>query len=344
MSFLKTATTAKAARLVAIAGVVSASLIGLAAGSAEAATAATVTPSTGDAAGGTVITAKGKGFQDAAGANVLAAVMFSTSACTTDGTVGTAATAFNVTGATSAVIQTPVLAANTWYVCLFDGATGTDTLLGQATYVTAAAPAPTTLSGAASNVLAAPTTGKTKVTVTGTNFTSKCKATVDGLTAKTTYVSATSLSIVLPAHSATTGLKVLVTGEYGSGSSTDTITYFPALKMSTAYGDGTANNVVTVTGTGFSSLTFGSAVDTHVVSFVKAATTFVSGTTVLATATDLCTSVIVVKDTMLTCKAPALSQGPYSVLIIKRHGTTAANYGSSATTFSRTATYTVASF
>lgn len=344
MSFLKTATTAKAARLVAVAGVVSASLIGLASGPAEAATAATVTPNTGNAAGGTVITAKGRGFMDAAGADVLLAVQFSTSACTTDGTAGTAATAFNVTSTTSAVIQTPVLAANSWYVCLFDGATGTDTLLGQATYTTAAAPAPTTLSGAASNILGAPTTGRVTVTVTGTNFTSKCKATVDGLTAKTTYVSATALTIVLPAHGATTGLKVLVTGEYGSGYSTDTITYFPSVKLTKTYGDGSANTVVSVTGTGFSSYTFGALVDNYVVAFVKAATTLTSGTTVLATATDLCTNLIVVKDTLLTCKAPALTQGPYSVMILKRHGTTAANYGSSATTISRTATYTVSSF
>ncbi len=344
MSILKTAAATKAVRFAAVAGVVAASLIALTTGPAQAATSATVTPSTGDAAGGTVLTAKGRGFQDATGADVLKAVQFSTSACTTDATAGTGATNFLVTSSSSAVVTTPALAANTWYACFFDGTTASQTLLGQATYTTAAAPAPTTLSGAVSNVLSAPTTGKITVAVTGTNFTKNCKATVDGVTARTTYVSATALSIVLPAHAAKTGLKVVVTGEYGSGSSTDTITYFPSLSLKKAYGSGAANEVVTITGTGFSSYTFGSAVTNQDVVFVTAGTAWVAATSVISTTAKECGTTIVVSDTTLSCAAPALSEGPYTVMIINRDGTTSTKYGSSATPVSRAATYTVSSF
>ena len=347
MNILKSARATKAARFAAVTGVVAASLIGLSSTSAQAAaTAATLTPATGPATtAGTVVSAKGKGFQDATLADLLDSVSFETTACAAS-PGGTAATNFNVTSATEAVITVPSLAANTYYVCFFDTTPTPDTLLGQGTYTTAAKPAPTTLSNAVSNVLSAPTAGGSTVTVTGTNFTKSCKATVDGVAAKTTYVSATALSIVLPAHAATTtNLAVRVTGEYGYGDSTDTIAFYPTLKLGASSG-GTATTTLTITGAGFSSYTWeayanpaGTTTGSYNIGFLNATETVAQGTAVAGL--DSCASIIVVSDTKLTCKTKNnLALGAYTVVIYQAH-TTTLQLGKLASTFSKSATYTV---
>ena len=348
MSILKSARATRAARFIAVAGVVGASLIGLSSAPAEAATtpAATLSPATGSTLGGTVVTAKGKGFQDAVGANVLVTVTFQATACGVSALTGTAATSINVLSATGAVFVTPVLAANTYYACFFDGNGATQVLLGQGTIVIAAPPTATNLNGGAT--LGAPTTGASVVTVTGTNFTAKgTSATVDGLTAKTTYVSGTTISIVLPAHVAKVGVAVVVTTPYGSGTSTGLITYFAVLKLpSTSNTNGAAGVAQTIQGVGFASLSFGAPgtiASQQDVLFVPAGTTLTSGTTTIASL-KACTNVIVVNDTTLTCKAPALSNGPYTVMVVQGDATDGSKYLSSTTTISKSATYTVAPF
>ena len=347
MSILKTGAATKAARFAAIAGVVGASLVALSSAPATAAstTAATVSPNTGNAAGGTILILKGKGFQDATGTATLLAVRFSATACSlTDATAGTAGTPLNVTSSSAAYVVTPVTAAGAWYVCGYDGVDNSSNLLAQATYTTGAAPSAATFTQSTGNVVAASTAGGAAVTVNGTDFTSKTAATVDGVTAKTTYVSDIKLSVTLPKHSAATGLKMTLTSQYGSTDSGDTITYFPSLKLSPAYGSGTVNTVITVTGSGFKGYSFGAAIDKQVVAFVPAGVTL-AGSDIDA---DLnpCgnTTYIVVSDTTLTCKAPALTPGPYTVMILTRDHTTAADYYSSNTTVSRSAIYTVSNF
>jgi hypothetical protein len=302
---------------------------------------ASLTPATGDAAGGTVVSIKGKGFADSTGSVVAGSVRFSTAACTTDGTSGTAAASYNVVSATKIVATTPALTAGTWYLCVWDGATATDTILGQGKFVTDTAPTATTIAPATANVAKASVLGGTTVAVTGTDFTKKSTTSIDGVSAKTTYVSDTKLSVVLPAHAAGTGYTIKVTTEYGSDLTTDTVSYVSVISVSPTYGDGTSGNVVTVTGTGFSGYTFGTAATDKVVVFIPAGTTLTAGTTTIASLNP-CTSLQVESDTSLTCKAPTLS-GAYSVVIVARHATTT-TWASSTTQVSRSATYTAAAF
>jgi hypothetical protein len=312
------------------------------AGSSEAATpSASLTPATGAAAGGTVISVKGKGFADTAGTVAVLSVTFSSAVCTTT-VAGTAATSYNVISATKAVVTSPALAAGVWYMCLNDAAAGATAVLGQGKFVTDAAPTASTLAPATANVAKASVLGGTTLSVAGANFTKASKATIDGLTAKTTYISSTKLSVVLPAHAVATLLPVKVTTEYGAASTTDTVSYVAVVSVSPTFGDGTANNVITLTGLGFSGYTFAtSATGDEVVTFIPAGTTLTAGTTTIASLNP-CTSVQVESDTSLSCKAPALS-GAYSVVIVTRHGT-ATTWGSSATTVSKSATYTAAAF
>jgi len=343
MSILKTAATSRVARFIAVAGVVGASLIGVAAMPAQAATtAATVSPTTGSTAGGTVMTGKGKGFINAAGTVVLVTVTFQTTACTVDATVGTDVTSINVLDATTAVFVTPALAANTYYACFYDGTTATQVILGQASSIVIAAP-PTAGNIGGGATYNASTAGGATTTVAGTNFSSKTTATVDGLNAKAVYVNATTITITVPAHAAKVGQAVVVSTQYGTASSTGLITYFPAVKLGSAYGLGVANTAISITGTGFSSLDFvNSAAGDNFISAGYASQTLSNAVTVASLKT--CTSIIVASDTALTCQLPALANGPWSIYIGYRDATTPANWGGFTTALSRAATYTVAPF
>lgn len=343
MSILKTAAASRVARFVAVAGVVGASLIGVAAAPANAATtAATVTPTTGSTAGGTVMTGKGKGFINAAGTNVLVTVTFQTTACTVDATVGTDVAAINVLDATTAMFTTPVLAANTYYACFYDGTTATQVILGQASGIVIAAP-PTAGNIGGGATYNASTAGGATTTVAGTNFTSKVTATIDGLNAKAVYVNATTINITIPAHAAKAGQAVVVNTQYGSATSTGTITYYPALKLGSVYGLGAANAPITLTGTGFSSYDFvNAAVNDNIIALTYASQTL--NNTIDVATLKVCSNIIVASDTTLTCLLPALASGPWSIYIGARDGTTATKWGSFVTAISRSSTYTVAPF
>jgi hypothetical protein len=298
---------------------------------------ATLSPATGSAAGGTVATVKGKGFADSTGAAVAKAVKFSSSACTTTVATGTAATNFNVVSATKIDVVTPALAAGTWYACVFDAASGTGTILGQAKFVTGAAPTATTITPATTNVAKASTKGGTVIAVTGSAFDKTVNATIDGVTAKATLVSATKVSVTLPAHAAGTLLKVKVSTQFGSASTSDTVSYVPVVTVSPATGDGTAGNVVTLTGSGFSAMDF-SGSGTYNVVFEPGGAAPTTSSTVASL--NPCTSVVVESDTTLTCQAPALT-GAYSAAIIT---SASSNWATAVSQVSKSATYTAAAF
>ncbi|MDQ1287654.1 MAG: hypothetical protein QG622_1219 [Actinomycetota bacterium] len=343
MSILTKVATSKVARVTAITALVGGTMIGLTTSSAQAATALTLSPATSDAAGGAVIAVKGSGLADATNAPKVLAATFSTTVCNTTTVSGTAAASFAVESATVAYVTTPVLAANTWYLCLYDVASGAGNLLGQGTLVTAAAPTVTSIAPVAP---AAPVKGGTSITLTGTNYTKATKVLVDGVAAKTTYVSATSLLAVLPAHAAQKDVPVKVVSEYASvttAADANYVDYFPSITVTPASGNGGANQWITVKGSGFNALTFGAAATNQVVTLVPGGTTLTAATTVILTATKPCATLIRVSDTQLSCLLPTPISGAYSVMIIARDGTTAANYGSTTIPIMKTGTYTAAS-
>ncbi|GAA3607046.1 hypothetical protein GCM10022223_23740 [Kineosporia mesophila] len=295
---------------------------------------------TGSTLGGNQLTVTGAGFQDATGASVAAAVRFiSGTSCGVDATAATAATSFNVISKTKIGVTSPALAAGSYMLCIFDGTTNTQTLLGGGKFVTAAPATATTISGAASNVAKASALGGTTVTVTGTQFSKTTTATVDGVKAAATYVSATKLSVKLPAHAAGTGYKIKVDNGYGAASTTDTVSFVPVVTVAPTSGSGVAGNVVSVTGSGFSGRTFDTTAGVTVV-FLPAGTTLTSGTTTIASL-KTCTSVMVESDTSLSCQAPILTTGAYSVQLLNA---VASKYDSDYSTISKSSTYTVAAF
>ena len=310
--------------------------------------AATLSPTTGSASGGTTVAVKGKGFADSTGAVVVAKVAFQATACTVVATGGTAATSYNVVSATKLLLTSPALAAGTWYLCIWDGTTVSSNILGQGTFVTAAGPTATTILPTTAGGLGisnASVLGGSVVSLAGTNFDKTSKATIDNLPAKTKLVSTTKLSITLPAHTAATGLKISISSMYGTTTSTDTVSYVPVVgSVSPSVGDGVVGNVVTLTGVGFNSYTFGAAAGNQEVVFVPGGTTWTlgaagTGTTVPAT---VCTAVLVESDKSLNCQAPALT-GAYSVAIVTLDATAAvADVGS--TVLTRNAIYVAADF
>ncbi|GLY27074.1 IPT/TIG domain-containing protein [Kineosporia sp. NBRC 101731] len=333
---VKRAVSMTVAGALAIAGTVAVANIAQA-----ASTAIKISPAaTGSTAGGNQLTVTGTGFQDSTGADVAAAVRFILgTTCGVDATAGTAATAFNVVSKTKVGVTSPAVAAGSWMLCIFDGTTATQTLLGGGKFVVAAPATATTISGAVTNVAKASALGGTTVVVTGTNFSKTTTATIDGVKAAATYVSATKLSVKLPAHAAGTGFSIKVDNGYGSAMTTDTVSFVPVVTVSPTSGNGTAGNVVTITGSGFSGRTF-SEVAGISIAFLPAGTALVSGTTTIASL-DTCTSVMVESDTTLSCKAPALTTGAYSVQFLTA---LASEYDADYSTISKSATYTVAAF
>ena len=143
---------------------------------------------------------------------------------------------------------------------------------------------------------------------------------------------------------------MIVTSEGGNTTATSTFAYKTAVNVSPDSGDGTAGNVITITGSGFQALTFGGATGNAVVGLVNASIAQTGGTvtatTVIPTAT-LCTALQVVSDTELTCTLPAISAataaGGYQAVIFIR-GATAAQAAAGTSYFSVGGEYTVAAF
>jgi hypothetical protein len=325
------------------------SLVGLAASSSQAVTvtnpAASLSPKTGAVAGGTTVTVKGKGFADSTGAVVVAAVSFETSPCTVDASsLANAVTSYNVVSATKMVMTTPALSAGDYYLCVWDAATASANILGQGTFTAAPGPTASTLTPATSNVATASQLGGTVVSLAGTAFDKSTKASIDNVAAKTTYVSATKLSIVLPAHAVGTGFKISLTSTYGTATSTDTVSFVRAIASVTpAFGNGTIGDVITVTGTGFRGRNFSStpALGVSEIALVKGGTALAVAGTVPTT--NLCGSVQVESDTVLSCSlTAAVTDGPYSVVIVDEG--TAGTAIASLTAISKSSTYSISDF
>jgi hypothetical protein len=343
MSILKKTAASKAGHITAVAALLGGTMIGLTASPAHAANPRAVSsPTTANAAGGAVLKITGKGFANTVtNAPLTDTVGFSTTECTSTPSVTTATP--NVVSPTVLYVTTPALTTDTlYYVCVH--ATADDAVFGQATVTTGSAPTVTSLTPSAPS---APTKGGNKIVVTGTNFTSTTKVTLDGTSAKTTFGDATSLSVTLPAHAAGKDVRITVTSEFGSvTTSTDatSVDYYPSVTITPTYGDGGSNNWVSVKASGFSSLTFGTAVDQYVVAFVPGGVDYTAaGLLDGAGAVKLSATVVTVSDTQITCKVPASLSGAYSIMVLQRDGTTADNYGATFLPITRTGTYTASS-
>ncbi len=324
------------------------------AGSSEAAAiTVTLNPKTGPAANTTqVITVTGKGFKSGATVKV-SAVEFATTCNATSGS-GTAATSFSAVSATKLVVTTPSLTlagtSTNFLMCIYDTA-GTPALLGSGKYTIYAAPAITSYT---------PVTGSSQgggtISLVGTDFTKASVVYVDGVAAKTTFVDDTGLTAVTPAHVAGTGYKVKVTTEGGSVTSATTFDYINGITVSPSFGDGTAGNVVSVKGTGFSKLNIQQAATTVVSTatvtnanlyLVRSGTTLTAGTASTTTPTNgfPCLTVQVQSDTELNCKLPVISAanaGAYNLVLLTTGATQIIGAGSSG--YSSTSVYTVSAF
>jgi hypothetical protein len=214
-------------------------------------TVAAVAPATGPIAGGTVVTITGTGFVSGATVNF----------------GGAAATGVTFVSATSMRATTPARpsgGAVTVEVVNPSGQVGA--LLGGFTYLGSIAPTVTSVTPNAGVVA-----GGTTVTIVGTNFASNASVSFGGVAAATTFVSATQLRAVTPAH-ANGAVNVVVTNNPPGGLSGTlingftyglTVTSIVASSGSTAGGD-----QVTITGTNFSTtgatVTIGGAAATSV--------------------------------------------------------------------------------
>jgi hypothetical protein len=330
------------------------------AGSSEAAVtvqALKLSPVTGSSAGGTIVTVAGTGFESAAGASKIGKVFFSTTTCAAAASPSNTATVTSLVSATKIVLTTPALALTAskptaWNLCVDN--TANDAVLGTAKFTSYAAPYTNTLALSAST---GASYGGDTLTITGENFTTKTTATVGGKTlvgAKVVIGTGTTasgnsgddtLTGTVPAG-AGTGKAVVVTSEGGSITAATAFDYLDAVKVvAPAYGDGTANSVITLTGTGFSTRVFGAAIDDSAVGLVAAGTSIAAAASVPTT--GLCGSVQVVSDTELNCQLTAAitAKGAYSAVIFTRDHTDATKIATAgATAVSRSATYTISAF
>jgi hypothetical protein len=283
------------------------------------------------------ITGTGNAFKTAAGTVKVATVTWATSvtACAQG---SNSLAGFAVPTAGSVVVTIPAdtlaLAGTTTFtkkdytLCVYDS---TPTLLGTAKYTVYPTPTIT----AAVSPAKGPATGGNTIAIDGTGFTTTSVVKVGSAVATNVKVSSdgTSLTAKVPAGTASaTAVQVTVTTEGGKNTVGnalhDDYTYTNAVAVSPATGDGTAGNVVTVTGNGFNSLTALAGV------YLKQ-----SAWTVAAPGTA-CSAFQVVSDTQLVCTLPVLAtDGPYTVFVVGDNTVLA-----TASVISASATYTVADF
>jgi IPT/TIG domain len=337
---------ATAAAALALSGVV-----GVAGSSQAAVTVAALklSPSTGSSAGGTIVTIAGKDFQSAAGASKIGTVFFSTSTCAVANVGTNPAAVTSVISATKITVTTPALALTAskptaYNLCLTD--TGDANVIGAAKFTSYQAP---TITATGLSTTKGASYGGGSLTITGDNFTTKATATI-GSYALTNIkvvvgsgVNDDTLTGTVPDGTGTT-LAVKVTTEGGpSAAATQTFDYQDSVAVvAPAYGNGTDNDVIALTGTGFNARTFGAAVKNSAIALVAAGTNIAAGQTVPVT--KLCDTVQVESDTSLSCQINgAVADGAYTVVIFTRDATTAANIGA-ATAISRSATYTVSDY
>jgi uncharacterized protein (TIGR03437 family) len=195
-----------------------------------------VSPSSGSTAGGTVVTITGSHFSGAT------AVSF-----------GGQAASFTVNGDGSITATAPAGAAGTVdIVVTAPGGTSAAVAADRFTYT--AQGTPPTVTGLSKH--RGPTTGGTKVTITGTNFAGATKVFFGNVAALNFQViSATQIVATAPAHAAGT-VDVLVTTPAGTSTAVtaDRYTYQPAPTLASlqpSQGSHLGGNTLTITGTNF---------------------------------------------------------------------------------------------
>jgi len=211
--------------------------------------------STGTTAGGTSVTITGTNLTGALG------VMFG----------NTPAASYTITSSTSITAISPPLAAGTYDITVvtFSGSSATSGS-DQFTVTNASAPTVTAISQTVEL-----TGGGDTITLTGTNFTGATTVTFGTVaTTNFTVVSATSISVVVPAQAAATvHITVTTFAATSSTSSADQITYVNApaptvSAVSPSSGSTLGGTLVTITGSHFTAVTGVSFGSTAALSFI----------------------------------------------------------------------------
>ena len=247
-----------------------------------------LSPTTGPAAGGTLVTITGTGFTGAT------AVDFGT----------TPATNVTVVSDTSITADSPAGTGVVNVTVTTPGGTSAVSPADQFTYAVAAAPVVTGLSPTSG-----PATGGTLVTITGTSFTG-ATAVDFGTTAATdvTVVNDTTITADSPAGTGTVNVTVTTPSGTSATSSADQFTYTAVAApvvtgLSPTTGPAAGGTLVTITGTGF------------------------TGATVVDFGTTAATNVTVVSDSTITADSPAGS-GVENVTVTTPSGTSAVSAAS----------------
>ncbi|GGM62337.1 hypothetical protein GCM10007977_074890 [Dactylosporangium sucinum] len=246
-----------------------------------------VNPSSGFTTGGTTVTITGAGFTGAT------AVTFN----------GIGATSFTVVSPTEITAVTPVGAAGPALVQVAIGTCISSVIGATFTYIPQIV-IPTIPTVSSMSPTSGPTAGGTTVTLTGTNLAGTISVTFGGVAGSVSNSTATSITVVTPAHAAG-NVPVVVTTVMGATTVTAGYTYVaePAVtSVSPTSGPAAGGNTVTITGTGL------------------------TGATAVAFGADAATSFTVDSDTQITAVAPAHAAGTVDVEVNTPDGTaTAAN-------------------
>jgi hypothetical protein len=335
------------------------------AGSSEAAAAKYTLGSTTTSTG-QKMSVKGTDFTDEGGASLidLANISFETGTCPANksligAALGTSAVAVTDTRITL-IVPTLTLTNSKptkYNVCFYDTnvTAASSPLVGQAAVTAYAVPNSFTIVSGTGG----PSYGGTKMIVTGQDFTNRSNITIGGAPATGTKVvlgkTASDLDTITAFAPANSGLvsTIRVTGEAGPVTTGQTFTYTNAIKVSPSGSDGVAGRVVTITGTGFNSLSWAAALtlSKSSIAFVKAGTTlsaFYSSGVATPAGALVCSAIDVVSDTELECTIPSMTgaYGAYTAVIVTYSASAYVAAGSSAgsTGYSRGATYTAAPF
>ncbi len=195
-------------------------------------TAASISPTSGKASGGTTITITGTGFV--------------TGATVTVG--GTTCTTPTVTNSTTMTCVTPVKAGSTTYnVVVTNADTQSVTLTN--VYTANLGPTVTSISPTSGTMV-----GGTTITLTGTNFISGATITVGGTTCTSpTWISSTSMTCVTPAKAVGVNSIVLTNPDTQISTLANSYTYttFSLMSVAPTNGNLSGGTLITLAGTGF---------------------------------------------------------------------------------------------
>ncbi len=247
-------------------------------------TITSVTPSTGKALGGTMVTITGTGF--IAGATVSIG--------------GSTCTAPNVNNSTFMTCAAPALSTDTFYSLTLMN-TDTQTATKTNAYSTIASPNVTSVSPNSGSMA-----GGTTITLSGTNFISGATVTIGGSNCTSpTVINSTSITCNTPAHAI--GLNSIVVTNPDTQSNTLANAYmfttFPLMFVTPSNGKLSGGTSISIAGN----------------NFVSGATVLIGTGGTFTT----CTSPVVVNSSTITCNTPAKSAGIYSILVNNGNGESA---------------------